>query len=107
MALAVLLVTGPLNALAHGVSWTILWRTEWGHVLRAKVALVLAMLIVSAVHGAYDGRRLERFAGAVHGDATLVGRRQRLQRQSVRFSAINLGLNSAIVGLAAWLAILP
>jgi len=71
------------------------------------VALVLAMLIVSAMHGAYDGRRLERFAGAVHGDATLMGRRQRLQRQSVRLSAINLGLNSAIVGLAAWLAILP
>src|SRR5579864_3187126 len=32
-ALAVLLVTGPLNALAHGLSWTILRDTDWGHVL--------------------------------------------------------------------------
>jgi len=106
-AVGVLLVTGPLNAVAHGVSWTIVRDTEWGHVLLVKVTLVLAVLVISTVHGAYDGRRLECLADSCLDDPASVAARHRLQRQSVRFSTVNLGLNVVIVGLAVWLATLP
>ena len=106
VALGVLVVTGPLNAIDHGVSWPILRDTEWGHVLIAKVGLVGIMLVLSAIHGAYFGRRLEQLAAAAQ-DPACAARRNALQRQSVRLSAANLLLNVAIVGLAAWLATLP
>jgi copper resistance protein D len=106
VALAVLVVTGPLNAIDHGISWSILRDTTWGHVLVAKVVLVFLMLVLTAVHGAYFGRRLEQL-GATAQDPAATDRRNALQRQSVRLSATNLLLNLAIVGLAAWLATLP
>jgi uncharacterized membrane protein len=105
VALAVLLVTGPLNAVAHSVSWTILRQTEWGHVLVTKTILVLVVLIVTIVHGSYYGRRLER--AAVSGRAVSSTQRRALQRQSAHLSALNLGLNLLIVGLSAWLGTLP
>jgi putative copper export protein len=107
VALGVLLVTGPPNAIAHGVSWTILWHTQWGHVLLAKATLVLVVLVITTVHGAYYGRKLECLAGEARADGAATILRQRLHRQSVHLSAVNLGLNLAIVGLAAWLATLP
>jgi len=107
VALGVLVVTGPLNAIDHGISWSILRDTEWGHVLDAKVALVGVMLVLTAVHGAYFGRRLEQLSAASEQDPASAARRTVLQRQSVRLSATNLLLNVAIVGLAAWLATLP
>ena len=107
VALGILLVTGPLNAIAHGISWAIVWDTQWGHVLLVKVLLVLAVLAITTMHGAYYGRKLEQLAVTVCADGRSAALRQRLQRHSVRLSAINLGLNLAIVGLAAWLATLP
>jgi copper resistance protein D len=107
VALGVLVVTGPLNAIDHGISWSILRDTAWGHVLVAKVVLVCIMLVLTAVHGAYFGRRLEQLNAATERDPTCAARRNSLQRQSVRLSATNLLLNIAIVGLAAWLATLP
>jgi copper resistance protein D len=104
VALAVLLVTGPLNAVAHGISWTILRETEWGHVLVTKAILVLVVLIMTVVHGSYYGRRLERAADC--GAALSSAQRRVLQRQSVRLSALNLGVNLLIVGLSAWLGTL-
>lgn len=107
-ALVVLLVTGPLNTVAHGVSWTILRDTPWGHVLVAKSALVAAVVAVTAVHGGYYGRRLEQLAiSASAGDSVAAARRKELQRQSLRLSALNLGLNLLIVALAVWMAMLP
>lgn len=106
-ALAILVITGPLNAIAHGVSWAILRDTAWGHVLLAKVLLVLLVLVVSAVHGAYYGRRLEQLGAVTTKDPAQSARRRALQRQSLRLSVANLALNLAIVGMAAWLATLP
>jgi uncharacterized membrane protein len=107
VALGVLVVTGPLNAIAHGISWSILRDTEWGRVLAAKVVLVGIMLVLTGVHGAYFGRRLEQLNAVSERDPASAARRTTLQRQSVRLSATNLLLNIAIVGLAAWLATLP
>lgn len=107
VALGVLVITGPLNAIDHGISWSILRDTEWGQVLVAKVGLVCIMLALTAIHGAYFGRRLEQLNATTVQDTAGQARRSALQRQSVRLSATNLLLNIAIVGLAAWLATLP
>ncbi|HZS86981.1 MAG TPA: DUF4149 domain-containing protein [Chloroflexota bacterium] len=104
-ALAVLVVTGPLNVVAHGVSEAELRDSEWGHVLVAKVLLVLVVLVVTTVHSLYYGRRLEELASP--SDTVALARRQSLQRQSIRLSALNLLLNVIIVGLSAWLGTLP
>jgi putative copper export protein len=104
-ALGLLVVTGPLNAVAHGVSLSILAQTQWGQVLVAKAVLVLAVLVITTVHALYYGRRLKELADA--SDAASRARRLALQRRSVRLSALNLLLNLIIVGLAAWLGTLP
>jgi putative copper resistance protein D len=107
VALAVLVVTGPLNAIAHGISQSTLNNTTWGHVLAAKVVLVIVMLALTATHGVYYGRKLERLHVAAGPNVALAGQRQALQRQSARVSALNLVLNLVIVALAVWLATLP
>jgi len=106
-ALGVLLLTGPLNAVAHGISWPILRDTVWGHVLLAKVALVVLVLAASILHGAYYGRRLEHLDTTAGDNPAGLAQRRALQRQSVTLSAVTLALNLTIVGLAAWLATLP
>ncbi len=103
-ALGILLLTGPLNVIAHGSSWASLRDSTWGHVLAAKVALVLVVVAITGLHAGYYGRRLEELAAT---DDAAAPRRRRLQRQSVLLSALNLLLNLAIVGLSAWLATLP
>jgi uncharacterized membrane protein len=106
-ALGLLLITGPLNAAEHGVSWSILRDTTWGRVLIAKVCMVVVMLALTGVHGAYFGRRLEELGRAATSDPTAAERRRALQQQSYRVSMVNLLLNVGILGLAAWLATLP
>ena len=64
---------------------------------------VLWLHLLTAIYG----RRLEQIATTAGADPVALARRRALQRQSVRLSAINLVLNIAIVGLAAWLATLP
>ena len=107
VALAVLLVTGPINAREHGISWSVLRDTTWGHVLLAKVVLVLIVLVLTAAHGWYFGRHLEAMSQIDEGNVVIATQRQVLRRWSVRLSATNLALNLLIVGLAAWLATLP
>lgn len=105
--MAILVVTGLLNAAIHGVSARILRDSAWGHVLVAKAILVLAVMVVTVVHGGYYGRTLEALAAAPVGDSRAALRRSQLQRQSVRLSAVNLMLNLAVVALAVWLSALP
>lgn len=103
-ALALLIVTGALLALLHGVSASMLVVTTWGLVLLAKAALVGLVLALTVVHGAYYGRRLERLAEA--GSGADPACRRALQRQSARLSATNLLLNLIVVALGVWLATL-
>lgn len=105
--LAVLIATGMANAALHGVSAQILRRTAWGRVLVAKAIIVLAVMVVTVVHARYYGPTLEALAAATAGDRGADARRRRLQRQSLRLSAVNLVLNVGVVALAAWLAVLP
>lgn len=105
VALIVLVITGGYTAVAHGLSVHILTQTTWGHVLLVKIISVGVMLILSGIHGLYYGRVLERLGSA---PADLVSdERQHLRRQSRAVSEVNLLLAIAIVGLAAWLAVLP
>lgn len=106
-ALALLIVTGALLALLHGVSASMLVVTTWGHVLLAKAALVGLVLALTVVHGAYYGRRLERLAESnASGKGADPACRRALRRQSARLSATNLLLNLIVVGLGVWLATL-
>src|SRR5262249_42159624 len=84
VALAVLLVTGPLNAAIHGVSRHELEDTTWGHVLAAKVALVVLVLVLSGAHGGSFGRRLEQLGRLSAQDPSAAARRRALQRWSIR-----------------------
>ncbi len=105
LSLAVLLVTGLLNANAHGVSASILRDSKWGHVLIAKIVLVAIVLVLTCIHGAYYGPRLEQSAG----QATSIlepERRKSLQLRSIQLSVVNLFVNVAIVALAVWLSTL-
>jgi uncharacterized membrane protein len=105
-ALALLVVTGALLALLHGVTEALLLATTWGRVLLAKAALVGVVLALTLVHGAYYGRRLERLAARSEDAAAEGDCRHALQRQSARLSAANLALNLLVVALGAWLATL-
>lgn len=106
-ALAVLILTGMVNAALHGVSGRMLRESAWGRVLVPKALLVLAVVVVTIVHGGYYGRRLEALAAAPVDDSRAALRRRQLQRRSIRLSAVNLLLNLVVVALAAWLAVLP
>ncbi|WP_053057812.1 DUF4149 domain-containing protein [Rubrobacter aplysinae] len=77
----------------------------FGGALYAELALVVVVFALSASHGAYFGQRLRRLAEAERGapdeEAGSLGRqRRKLQDLSVRVSALNLVLSTAVAVLA-------
>lgn len=105
VALAVLVISSPLNAIVHGIPQATLRGAAWGAVLLPRIGLLGIMLALIAAYGAYAGRKLEMLNVAAQ-DRASAARRGALLRQSVRLSITNLLLNLAIAGLAAWLGTL-
>lgn len=104
-ALLLLVVTGVLLALRHGISWSLLTGTTWGNVLLVKAAVVGVVLLLTVIHGTCFGRRLEQLAAISKAGSLAWEQRRRLQRQSARLSAVNLALNLLVIALAVWLAV--
>jgi len=68
MALGTLVLTGIANLRFRGYGWTqrrdgAVWQGWFGHTLAAKLILVTAILVISAVHGLAIGPRFTRIAG--------------------------------------------
>ncbi len=88
VSLGVLLVTGIVNAGYRGFTWTNVftpapWQSSFGHVFATKVAAFALILVVSAVHDFWIGRRAMAAwraapgspeAKAARGQATMLAR---------------------------------
>jgi uncharacterized membrane protein len=105
VALALLVVTGVLNAERRNLAWTRLTQHEYGRTLHYKLELVGVVIVLTLVHAFYFGRRLEALAQRARDldgpDPELERQRRRLAISSGILSAVNLLLNLAIVLLAA------
>lgn len=108
IALALLVVTGFLNADREGVDWTRLTVSSYGRILLAKLILVSIVIAITLVHALYFGRRIteitERIQVLDTGNESAELERRRLRIVSGVLSGVNLFLNLVIVLLAASLA---
>lgn len=108
IALALLVVTGFLNAHRAGVDWTRLTTSSYGRILLAKLILVAIVITITLVHALYFGERIteiiERTQVLDTNDDLAMFELRRLRIASGVLSGINLFLNLVIVLLAASLA---
>lgn len=105
VALGTLVVTGVANLGFRGYSWAQMsdrsaWQGWFGHTLAAKLVLVAAILVASAVHDLVLGPRFTREAGE---QADLPAAR-RLRRQAAGIARIVLLLSVVVVVLGVLLA---
>jgi putative copper resistance protein D len=91
-AVAALAATGWVNAVALVGSWPALWQTAYGRVLLAKLGLFLVLLAL----GAANFRRLAPRMAEPGVPARLA-----------RNVAVELAVAAALIGLVAWLGLLP
>jgi copper resistance protein D len=104
-ALLALVATGFANIFLRGVAFTDLaslgfWTSTWGHVLGAKLALVVIVLILSLVHDFNVGPSAsEALAKDPRSPEAL-----RLRKMASWMGRFNLLLGLAIVALGVWLA---
>ena len=85
--LPALIVTGPLLAWHDGTRWSNLVTTAFGHLLIAKVGLVVVVFVMASMHGVV-ARRTSRRGVRVYAIATVVA-------------------SVAVLALAAFLAMAP
>ncbi|MDX1624293.1 MAG: CopD family protein [Gemmatimonadota bacterium] len=103
IAIAVLLATGVANLAFRGLlSWNALasgefWGSRYGTTLAWKLALVAAMVGISAVHDFVEGPRAARLPP---GSSEAI----RARRRSAWLARINAGLGLALVYVAVRLA---
>ena len=103
-AIGVLVVTGVVNLHYHGwLRWSgvfgspVFWSSPAGHALAAKLAAVLAMLVVSAIHDFVLGPRAGRVAA---GSPEAVA----LRRRAAWLARVNALLGLVVVAAAVRLA---
>lgn len=105
VSLAVLVVSGFLNAEHRGLNWGRLLVTDYGRTLGLKLLFVAIVIVITLVHAFYYGRRITRLAERARdlgaADLATARERRRLQMMSGILSAVNLVLNLVIVLLAA------
>jgi putative copper export protein len=104
MAVGTLVLTGIANLRFRGYAWTqwrngTIWQGGFGHTLAAKVSLVAAILIISAVHDLAIGPRFIRIAV----EQPDLPAARRLRRQAAWIGRIVLLLSIAVVVLGVML----
>jgi len=102
--LVILLVTGLVNLTRWGVGLEQLtsarfWATPWAHILGTKLALVAAVLAISAVHDFVVGPRATRTMRAAPGSKEA----GRLRRAAGWMGRVNLLIAVAVVALGIML----
>ena len=104
IVLALLVVTGIVNTGFRGYNWTslfsgALFNGAWGHVLGAKIGLVVVVLLVSAWHDFYLGPRATQLLQ----DNPRSPEAQRIRRVASWIGRVMLLLSLAILALAVML----
>ncbi len=100
-----LVLTGIANLRSRGYGWTqwrdgTIWQGWFGHTLAAKLGLVAAILIISAVHDLAIGPRFTRIAG----EQPDLPAARRLRRQAAWIGRLVLLLSVAAAVLGVMLA---
>lgn len=102
-ALGVLIATGLFNVHMQGISWSAwldlgFWGSAWGHALAWKLAFVVLVLVISAVHDFYFGPKAIRLMQEAPGSAEA----ERMRWWSSWLGRLTLLLSLAIL----WFAVL-
>ncbi len=102
-AIAVLLVTGGINAVGRwgpdALASPAFWRSEPGTLLLAKLLLVVVIVALSGVHDFVLGPRLSSLSRATPEEPAAAG----LRRQTLRLARLNMILALVVVLLAVLL----
>ncbi len=98
-ALIVLVVTGIGNMYEHDLDTDILFDLNWGTIFEVKMSLLIATVLLTAVHSFLIGPRMLRMQESAAGETQLAS----LRRVSMMVSGVVLLLSLAILFCAALL----
>lgn len=104
LAITVTAVTGFYNAERRRVVWSELTESVYGRQLHLKLEYAGVVVILMLLHAYWINRRLQRIAEAHRAagdDPVLARQRQRWERVSLGFLAVEIVLASVVVLLAA------
>ena len=76
---------------------------RWGWVFSTKMTLVVVLVALIAVHGAYFGRRIRETSEAVEAGTTPAAELEQVRLRSLLFSAVMVGVSIALIFLGATL----
>ena len=98
-AMAVLVVTGIGNMYEHDLDPDVLFDLNWGTIFETKMTLVIATVVLTALHSFYFGPRLLAMQESAADGARIAS----LRRTSIIISAVNAVLALGILFCAALL----